>query len=106
VEGSDTDSKPDQTSSRKSYLLVCGNSGFADNTHFSLSGNGDFMLNMINFLAEEESLITIEKREKKGQPLVLTLNQERAIFWTSLVLVPCLVLMIGAAVYRVRRSQR
>ena len=106
AEESDMEGKTGQTSSKKAYLLVCGNSGFADNTHFSLSGNGDFMLNMINFLAEEESLITIERKEKKGQPLVLTLNQERAIFWTSLVLVPCLVLMIGAAVYRVRRSQR
>ncbi len=102
----DLESKPSQSSSKKAYLLVCGNSGFADNTHFSLSGNGDFILNMVNFLAEEESLITIDRKDRKGQPLVLTLNQERSIFWTSLVLVPCLILMIGVVVYRVRRAQR
>jgi hypothetical protein len=57
-------------------------------------------------LAEEESLITIERRDKKGQPLVLTRSQERLLFWTSLVLMPCIILLAGMAVYRVRRSQR
>ncbi|HAA02138.1 MAG TPA: hypothetical protein DCE18_02060 [Syntrophobacteraceae bacterium] len=102
----DKETQAAPTPTRKSYLLVCGNSAFADNTHFNLSGNGDLFLNMINFLAEEESLIAIERRDTKGQPLVLTLDQERLLFWTSLVLVPCLILVIGAAVYRVRRSQR
>lgn len=98
--------KPDQTPPRKGYLLVCGNSVFVDNTHFSLSGNGDFFLNIVNFLAEEESLITIERQDKKGQALILTVSQERLLFWIPLVLVPCLVLAVGIAVYRVRRSQR
>jgi ABC-type uncharacterized transport system involved in gliding motility auxiliary subunit len=87
-------------------LVVCGNSAFVDNANFGVSGNGDFFLNIANFLAEEESLITIERREKKGQPLVLTRGQERVVFWVSLVLVPCIILVVGAVVYRVRRSQR
>jgi ABC-type uncharacterized transport system involved in gliding motility auxiliary subunit len=65
---------------QKATLVVCGNSGFADNTHFGLSGNGDFFLNVANFLAEEETLISIEPREKKGQPLILTQNQGRLLF--------------------------
>jgi ABC-type uncharacterized transport system involved in gliding motility auxiliary subunit len=90
----------------KGYLLVCGNSGFVDNTHFGVSGNGDFFLNMANYLAEEEALITIEHREKQGQPLVLTQNQGRMLFGVSLILVPLVILLVGFGVYRVRRSQR
>jgi hypothetical protein len=60
----------------------------------------------VNFLAEEETLITIEPREKRGQPLILTQTQARALFWVSLVMVPLTILLIGFAVYRVRRSQR
>ena len=90
----------------KGYLVVCGNSGFADNTHVGVSGNGDLFLNMANYLAEEESLITIEPREKKGQPLVLTQNQGRMLFGVSLILVPFVILLVGFGVYRVRRSQR
>jgi ABC-type uncharacterized transport system involved in gliding motility auxiliary subunit len=90
----------------KALLVVIGDSDFADNTHFGLAGNGDFLLNVVNFLAEEETLITIEPREKKGQPLILTQYQERALFWISLVAVPFTILLIGFAVYRVRRSQR
>jgi ABC-type uncharacterized transport system involved in gliding motility auxiliary subunit len=96
----------DQAPSGKAYLLVCGNSSFVDNANFGVSGNGDFFLNIANFLAEEESLITIERREKKGQPLVLTRGQERLVFWVSLLLMPCVILVVGTVVYRVRRSQR
>jgi len=97
---------PDEASSGKAYLVMCGNSAFVDNANFGVYGNGDFFLNIANFLAEEESLITIERRDKKGQPLVLTRGQERLIFWMSLVLVPCALLIVGTLVYRVRRSQR
>lgn len=91
---------------KKGYLLVCGDSDFVDNTHFGLSGNGDFFLNTVNFLAEEENLITIEPRAKEGQPLVLTQNQARMFFWITLVFAPLMVLVSGLTVYRVRRSQR
>lgn len=88
------------------YVLVFGDSDFVDNTHFGVSGNGDLFLNMVHFLAEEETLITIEPRKPKSQTLMLTENQGRMVFWTSMVGVPLIVLLIGLGVYRVRRSQR
>lgn len=106
TEGQDAPNEGSAPRKAKGVLVVCGNSGFADNTHFSLSGNGDFFLNILNYLAEEETLITIERRAQKGQPLILSQSQARLIFWVSLVLVPVAVLAAGLAVYRVRRSQR
>jgi ABC-type uncharacterized transport system involved in gliding motility auxiliary subunit len=91
---------------RKGFVLAAGDSDFVSNTHFGLSGNGDLFLNMVNFMAEEENLITIEARKKTGRPLLLTQSQAGMFFWTCLVLVPLLVLMTGLGVYRVRRSQR
>lgn len=61
---------------------------------------------MVNYLAEEETLITIESREKGGRPVLLSQGQAKAMFWMVLVVVPLMVLAAGFAVYRVRRGQR
>lgn len=100
-EAADSQSKP-----TLGYLVVFGDSDFVDNTHFGVSGNGDLFLNMVHFLAEEETLITIEPRKHKAQTLMLTENQARLVFWTSMVGVPMMVVLVGFGVYRVRRSQR
>ena len=92
--------------SKKGFVLVAGDSDFVSNTNVGLSGNEDLFLNMVNFMAEEENLITIEPRKKAGRPLLLTQPQAQMFLWTCLVLVPLLVLMTGLGVYRVRRSQR
>ncbi len=97
-----TDDRP----ARKGHLLIVGDSDFADNTNFGLSGNGDLFLNMVNFLAEEETLITISRKEKEGRPMLMTQTQGTLLFWTTMVFVPLLVLGCGLGVYRVRRRQR
>jgi len=96
----------DSMQAESAYLLVAGDSDFINNTHFGLSGNGDFFLNIVNFLAEEENLITIEPRKGDGQPVMLTQSQAQMLLWTVLVFVPLTLLLIGVGVYRVRRSQR
>jgi ABC-type uncharacterized transport system involved in gliding motility auxiliary subunit len=91
---------------RKGYLIVAGDSDFASNTYFDLSGNGDFFLNMVNYMSEDENLITIKPREKPGQVVLLTEGQGRLLFWLVLVLVPLVVLLAGFTVYYARRSRR
>lgn len=91
---------------KKGYLLVAGSSNFVNNTYFGLSGNGDLFLNMVNFMAEEENLITIKPRQGAGQLIMLSAAQAQAMMWLVLVLVPLLVAASGIVVYRVRRSQR
>ena len=90
---------------RQGILLVGGDSDFASNAYFGLSGNADFFLNMVNFLAGDETLITIERREKEGRPLLLTRSQSLSLMWV-LGMVPVVVILCGLLVYRVRRSQR
>ena len=98
--------KEDNKSDKKGQLVVFGDTDFANNTYFGLSGNGDFYLNVINYLAQEENLITIERPTKKGKPLILTSTQSRMVFLIPLVLVPLFVVLCGLAVFRVRRKQK
>lgn len=102
------DQKIEATSEKqkKGYILAMGDSDFVDNTYFGLAGNGDFFLNAMHYLAEEETLITIEPRKQEGQPLLLTQYQMRLILFVSMILVPLLILIFSIGVYRVRRAQR
>jgi ABC-type uncharacterized transport system involved in gliding motility auxiliary subunit len=104
--GSEKAGKPPADPGRKGQLLVVGDSDFISNSHFELSGNGDLFLNMANFLAEEESLITIGSREPGGRPMMMTPGQANLFLLTVMVFVPLVVIMAGLGVYRVRRSQR
>ena len=91
---------------KQGVLIAAGNSNFASNAYFGLYGNGDLFQNMVNYMAEEENLITIGPHQAGGQPFLLTQGQARAMFLVVLILVPLAVLVSGLVVYRVRRSQR
>jgi len=87
-------------------MVVCGDSDFASNLYFTVLGNKDFFLNVINWLAEEEELISL--RHKKDQtypfsPLFLTENQKKVVFWFAVVIQPLLILCVGIVVYTQRK---
>jgi len=84
-------------------ILVVGDSDFASNKFLKTAGNRDFMLNMLNWLAEEHILISIRKKEPGLTPLMLTQVQARVTFWVSVVILPTLVLALGVAVAARRR---
>ncbi len=76
-------------------IVVVGDSDFAGNTHIKLAGNKDFFLNVISWLAEENVLISIRKKETGLTPIMLTSTQGKLVFWLSVVIVPSLVMVIG-----------
>ncbi|MBW1740006.1 MAG: GldG family protein [Deltaproteobacteria bacterium] len=88
---------------RPARIVVFGDSDFAGNTYLNLSGNRDLFMNTISWLAEEEDLIAIRPKKQESQPVVLSYTQGRVIFWTSVVLLPAAVLIIGIVVLRRRR---
>jgi ABC-type uncharacterized transport system involved in gliding motility auxiliary subunit len=94
------------TSGKQAQLLVFGDSDFASNNYFNLQGNSDFFLNSINFLAQQENLISIERPKTAGTPFFLSPSQERLLFWVGLLLMPVVVLASGIAVFRLRRKHR
>ena len=88
-----------------SRLVVIGDSDFADNSSFRLSGNSDLFLNVINYLAEEEDLISVRPKQGPGDRLFLTASQGRLIFLVSVILLPLSVITVGTAVWMKRRRR-
>jgi ABC-type uncharacterized transport system involved in gliding motility auxiliary subunit len=92
----------------KGRIVVCGDSDFASNLYFTVLGNKDFFLNIVNWLAEEEALISIRHKKEETypfSPLFLTENQKIAVLWFSTVIPPLLTLSIGILIYA-RRKMR
>ena len=87
-------------------ILVFGDSDFASNGYFNMQGNSDFFLNSVNYLGEQENLITVERPKTSGTPLTLSRSQSQLLFWVGLFLMPVVVLVSGLAVFRLRRKHR
>jgi ABC-type uncharacterized transport system involved in gliding motility auxiliary subunit len=92
--------------SPRGQLAVFGDSDFASNGYFNLSGNGDLFLNTINFLTEEEQLISIRPAKSPVHPLSLTSTQARMLFLIPMVLLPLGIIAAGIVVWRSRRKAR
>lgn len=85
-------------------VVVVGDSNFAGNTHIKLAGNKDLFLNVINWMAEEEAMISVRKKEQGTSPLTLTTAQSKFVFWIAVIIMPSLFLAIGIGVMLRRRS--
>ena len=84
-------------------LVVIGNSAFASNAFFTLQSNGDLFENAVNWLAQDENLISIRPKSPTNRRVELTLGQERLFYWFSLVIVPGAVLLAGVVLWWKRR---
>jgi ABC-type uncharacterized transport system involved in gliding motility auxiliary subunit len=84
-------------------LVVIGNSSFAANQWVGLQRNSDLFLNTINWLAQDEDLISIRPKSATNRRVVLTETQQRELFWLSLIFLPGVVIFSGAMLWLRRR---
>jgi ABC-type uncharacterized transport system involved in gliding motility auxiliary subunit len=103
VATADAKDAPEDRKDAKARVVLVGDSDFASNAFLNLSGNRDFFLNTLSWLAEEENLIAIRPKERGTQPVFLTAAQGQALFWVPVVLVP--LLMVGAGGYAMARRR-
>ena len=66
-------------------------------------GNRDLFANSVNWLAEEESLISIRAKSPTDRSLYMTTSEQILGLVTSVVLLPLAVLLAGAVVWLRRR---
>ena len=85
-------------------IAVFGDSDFATNRYYFLSGNGNFFLNTVNWLTEEEDLIAIQPKTSSPRTIQLSPSQGRLIKLVSFPLLPLAVIVIGVSVWVRRRS--
>ncbi len=84
---------------RKSILAVFGDSDFAMNGYFKNQGNANLFLNTINYLAEEEDMISIRPKQIEDRRLTLTQADVSALFYLVVIAIPLLVIILGVVIY-------
>ena len=88
---------------KKMRLVVIGDADFATNGMVRSAGNGDLFQNVMSWLAEEGDLISIRQQEGQNSTLLMSAQQHRFNFYTSVLIVPLSILTIGLTVWRRRR---
>lgn len=86
-------------------MVVFGDSDFANNTYYSFSGNMNLFLNTVAWLAEEEDLISIRPSTQAPKTIALSREQASLIFWSTIIILPALVLVAGTGVWMRRRNK-
>jgi ABC-type uncharacterized transport system involved in gliding motility auxiliary subunit len=97
ADGQDNPNKPE------TRLVVVGDSDFAANSVAGMGGNRDMFLNIINWLAQQENLISVRPRNPADRRLTLTAGQDRMISWFALGILPGLILLAGVQAWWRRR---
>lgn len=97
---------PDEAATKtstNSRLVVFGDSDFLGNAFISSPGNQDLALNAINWLAEQEDLVSIRAKDVEQRQLILTASQARVVMYSSIIFLPLVVLALGVAIWWNRR---
>jgi ABC-type uncharacterized transport system involved in gliding motility auxiliary subunit len=97
-------SKTPEAPKTEGRMAVFGDSDFASNRYFNLSGNGNFFMNTVNWLTEESDLISIQPKTSSPRTIQLSPPQGRMIFFVSVVILPLVVLLLGLSIWVRRRS--
>jgi ABC-type uncharacterized transport system involved in gliding motility auxiliary subunit len=84
-------------------IAVFGDSDFASNNALGVQGNRDLFLNTVNWLAQQENLISIRPRDPEDRRITLTAGQENFIRILTIFVVPGVVLLAGVQAWWRRR---
>jgi ABC-type uncharacterized transport system involved in gliding motility auxiliary subunit len=108
VEASKDPSKPDapkadEPPKPETRIAVFGDSDFAANRYLGIPGNKDLFLNAVNWLAQQENLISIRPKDPESRGVTLTSERAQIIFWLSILIIPGLILALGVQTWWRRR---
>jgi ABC-type uncharacterized transport system involved in gliding motility auxiliary subunit len=84
-------------------LVVIGDSDFASDQWARMARNGDLFYNIINWLSQDENLISIRPRNPQNRRVDLTEAQQRSLQWFTLLLLPGIVILTGVYIWWKRR---
>ncbi|MBN1959748.1 MAG: GldG family protein [Deltaproteobacteria bacterium] len=100
-----SDSETAKKRSDESHLIVVGDSEWINNKYLNVQGNRDLAINMIHWLAQEQSRIAIRPKSRAASQLFLTGEQMAQIKFFSLDIFPVLVVAFGLGIVLTRRKR-
>jgi len=95
--------QPHQPKRHEIRLVVVGNSRFLRNADIGTYSNFLFALNVLNWLAGEEEYIFLPATRRSGNRIFLSQNQKQLIFYSSVLVLPELLMILGVAIWWRRR---
>ena len=87
----------------ESRVVVFGDSDFASNRWLGIPGNRDLFLNSVNWLAQQENMISIRAKDPEDRRITLTAGQDTFIRLLALLVIPGLILAAGVQAWWRRR---
>ncbi len=102
VDGAPGSAKPDAPKA-ETRVVVMGDSDFASNRWLGIAGNRDLFLNAVNWLAQQENLISIRAKDPEDRRITMSADQDQRIFWLTIFIIPGLILAAGVQAWWRRR---
>jgi len=103
IPGREGEAPAEPSTKERRVLVAMGDSDFVTNKYLE-QGNPDLFMNAVNWLTEEEELISIRpKDQEQAQVQRLTGRQLRLVTYSSIFAVPLLLLIAGGVVWWKRR---
>ena len=93
----------DEKPALSARMVVTGTSNFAIDAYFPVQGNGNLFLNMINWLAQDEDLISIRPKPVNDRRIILSQGQLVMLRIFTIFLLPGAAAVIGIVVILRRR---
>lgn len=103
---SDSPSTGKKENKKEARLVVFGDADFASDAYIGAQGNGNLVLNSVNWLSGEKALVSIRAKRRTGEPLLLAGGQGNFVRLFTVWLMPLFMILLGAAVYVRRRQLR
>jgi ABC-type uncharacterized transport system involved in gliding motility auxiliary subunit len=84
-------------------VVVIGDSDFAANQALKQASNADFFYNTIDWLAQDENLISIRPKTATNRQVSLTESQAAGLKWLDMFFLPGIVILTGIYIWWKRR---
>jgi len=103
AKASDPKKDGDATKKLEARVAVIGDSDFVTNSLLGVQGNRDLFLNTLNWLSQQENLISIRPKDPDDRRITLTADQQRWVKFLALLILPAAI--FGAGIFNWSRRR-